>query len=933
MKKFLIYFSLASIFLFSCTKEKAIIEPEEHTIDEVAPLNAMMGVPTGAVHEGQIIIKVSEKVADSFSSSTGTRAMGSSSDLPDAMDRALTKIKVQSINRLFPNAGKFEERTRREGLHRWLKVEFDKSVSVGEAINSVSGLQDVEVVEFVPITEPMAYHNPYDFTQVGFVRDLKAPFNDPDLSKQWHYNNDGSIQGSVVGADINLYKAWEITTGTPNVTVCVVDGGIDVTHSDLMDNLWVNEKEKNGTPGVDDDGNGYIDDINGYCFVVNSPILTPDKDAHGTHVAGTVAARNNNSIGVCGVAGGDGSANSGVRIMSAAIFSALSERDGNHAAAIKYGADNGAVISQNSWTFPPKTGIFETPESLKAAIDYFVKYAGCDNEGNQLPDSPMKGGVVMVAAGNFNSEYTTQPASYEKVIAVTAMGPDFVKASYSNYGDWADIMASGGDMARFNSDAAGVYSTISPTAENTKGKMYAYYQGTSMACPHVSGVAALVVSKFGGPGFTNEMLKERLFASVYPINIDEVNPKYAGKLGVGYIDAYAALTVENKKQAPEKPVINQAKTKENGYGGILITWAVPADKDDGAASRYKLYYSEHELNASNLKDAKLAGNANDYINGLGRKAGEEMQYEVAGLTASTEYYFALIAYDRWGLASQIEYFSAKTKFNAAPEISNLPKDGITLLDIEGTKTYELLVNDKENHKWDYVTSGDLDGVNLQKSEKGIVVTIRPVLKEGNYKFNLTLTDEIGTSKEYEIPFRIVKVRAPELRNQIPAVVVGVKNAPMVINLKDFFTPQEFFTFAYTADSKNQSIVTSSVDKDGKLTLKGIKSGKSSVLLTVSNGYKSTTTSMSVSVTNDASGDVYSIWPQPIRKELNIWLNPAIKSAKLELLSVSGEVVFTTDIKADASGIARVNMKNIAPGSYTLRINTGKEPFIKSVLKM
>ncbi len=130
-------------------------------------------------------------------------------------------------------------------------------------------------------------------------------FNDPRLPEQWHYQNFGNISGTVAGADINLFPAWEVTTGSPEVVVAIIDGGIDYTHEDLAANMCINEAELNGLPGVDDDGNGFVDDIYGFNFCTNSGEIYPHS--HGTHVAGTVGAVNNNGIGVAGVAGGAGS--------------------------------------------------------------------------------------------------------------------------------------------------------------------------------------------------------------------------------------------------------------------------------------------------------------------------------------------------------------------------------------------------------------------------------------------------------------------------------------------------------------------------------------------------------------------------------------------------------------------------------------------------
>ena len=374
-----------------------------------------------------------------------------------------------------------------------------------------------------------------------------STFDDPLLAKQWHYYNDGSVNARAKkGADCNVKPVWEkYTTGKKNVIVAVVDGGIDITHEDLKDNLYVNEKEKNGQPNVDDDGNGFVDDIYGYNFVTAKDVvggtIEPDDGGHGTHVAGTVAARNNNGKGVAGIAGGDGSPDSGVRLLSCQIFRNKDEQ-GDAAAAIKYAADNGAVICQNSWGYSSTAGVTSMPQLLKEAVDYFIKMAGCDANGNQRPDSPMKGGVVMFAAGNENKEFSCLPACYAPTVSVAAWHWDFSKASYSNYAKWVTITAPGGDQDRFGTEA-GVLSTV-PKKKVASG--YAYFQGTSMACPHVSGIAALIASYFGRQGFTNEELKSRLITAYRPYNIDEQNPTYKGKLGKGYIDAEAAFETDTK---------------------------------------------------------------------------------------------------------------------------------------------------------------------------------------------------------------------------------------------------------------------------------------------------------------------------------------------------------------------------------------------------
>ena len=518
---------------------------------------------------------------------TTTRALSSVADgnvsmqsVPSAMSKAMSFSGAYKMERVFKPAGIYEARTVAEGLDRWYTIYFDESKDVDAVLQQFNKVGGVECAERVlPIAHPeiktRAYAGGEAPTQQG-----SGFFNDPLLPKQWHYYNDGSVSAHAKsGADCNVKPAWEkYTTGKSNVIVAVVDGGIDVTHEDLVDNLYVNEKEKNGQAGVDDDGNGFVDDVYGYNFVEAKDVvggkIEPDNEGHGTHVAGTVAARNNNGKGVAGIAGGDGTPGSGVRLMSCQIFRNKDEQ-GDAAAAIKYAADNGAVICQNSWGYSFKTGVTAMPQLLKEAVDYFIKMAGCDANGNQRADSPMKGGVVIFAAGNENKEFSAYPACYPPAISVSAMAWNFAKASYSNYANWVTIMAPGGDQDTFGNDG-GVLSTV-PKRKVPSG--YAFFQGTSMACPHVSGIAALIVSYFGKQGFTNEELKSRLITAYRPYNIDEINPAYKGKLGRGFIDAESAFESDTKIAPDEVTKL----TLTPDFVDVNAEWSIAKDEDKTAA--------------------------------------------------------------------------------------------------------------------------------------------------------------------------------------------------------------------------------------------------------------------------------------------------------------------------------------------------------------
>jgi subtilisin family serine protease len=236
--------------------------------------------------------------------------------------------------------------------------------------------------------------------------------------------------------------------GNSDVIVAIIDGGIDYNAcNDLAANMW--------------DGIGFN-------FVNNSSTIIAHN--HGTHVAGTVAAVTNNSVGVAGVAGGSGSGD-GVRLMSCQVFTASSS-GGFHIAPV-YAADNGAAISQNSWGYV-SAGIYSQP--VLDAIDYFNAHGG----GNALD-----GGITIFAAGNSNSSGQWYPACYSGAFSVAATNNQDKKAWYSNYDTWVDISAPGGETNSVT--ARGVLSTLN-------GNAYGYYQGTSMACPHASGTAALMAS-------------------------------------------------------------------------------------------------------------------------------------------------------------------------------------------------------------------------------------------------------------------------------------------------------------------------------------------------------------------------------------------------------------------------------------------------------
>lgn len=543
-----------------------------------------------------------------------------------AFDATAKSTKATNMYRLFPFDVRYENKLRKHGLHLWYVIEIDESIDPKTAVAQFKQLKEVAIAEVDREKTLSPYSvKPYAPT----ARTLEAmPFNDPLLKDQWHYNNTG--QTGYADADINLFEAWTKTTGATNVIVSVHDEGADVSHEDLKANIWTNTLELNGQAGVDDDGNGYIDDINGYNFDKRKGAI--DAQYHGTHVAGTIAAVNNNGKGVSGVAGGNGSGN-GVKIMSLQVMGG-----GSIEKSYVYAANNGAVISQNSWGYSNPGGY---EQSVLDAIAYFVEEAG-DYQG-----SPMKGGLVIFAAGNSNYDGEWYPGYYEKTLSVAALGPEWKKASYSNFGAWVEVSAPGGDTEYGNKN--GVLSTI-------PNNQYAYLQGTSMACPHVSGVAALALAN-RNKQLTNTELWNKLITGV--VSIDEHNEDYLGKLGSGAIDA--ALVIQNDLGIAPLAISNLAITGV-AQEFATLTWTVPTDEDDGKPTAFNLYYNTQAITNGNLLSATKITIKNTAA------AGTPFTYEVANLLGLTSYHFVVTSVDRWGNEAVLSNAATATT-NAGPAIA------------------------------------------------------------------------------------------------------------------------------------------------------------------------------------------------------------------------------------------------------------------------
>lgn len=582
------------------------------------------------------------------------------------LDRVNQKVKAVSMTRVFPYAGKNEAKHKAFGLDLWYDVHYEASgMKLAQARNLFRSAEGVSYAQRIPLYKPIGGERFLEVSPAAVARAAKAastmPFNDPLLIDQWHYNNDGHIAGTKVGADANVFKAWETgVTGSKDVVVAIIDGGFQVDHPDLKDNVWINTAELNGKPGVDDDGDGYVDDIYGYNFVINSSDI--NAHSHGTHVAGTVGATNNNGIGVCGVAGGsDGKG--GVKMMVCQVFDsrASSSAVADFGAAIVYAADRGASIAQCSWGASVAD---DEDKSVTEAVDYFTKNGGGDK---------MNGGLCIFAAGNNGEEGNYYPGCLDKVVAVGSMAPDGSVAYYSNRGKWVDVTAPGG--LEDNGQQYGVLSTL-------PNSTYGYNEGTSMACPHVSGIAALILSKYGNKQFSNETLRTLLTTSVNDLYTQ--NPEYKGLMGSGYIDAYKAL--QGKEGSVPEAVADFTVTAS--HDNALIEWVIP-ETEEKSIDHHVIYYSTEAFSATD--DLNKLNSAT--VDTKFKYSGDKMSYEVEGLKASTKYYFAIVAYNRWGKASAVSPIKEATT-NAGPKVQVDQKNLSMTVDATKASTAEASFNVK-----------------------------------------------------------------------------------------------------------------------------------------------------------------------------------------------------------------------------------------------
>ncbi|MGN1221025.1 MAG: S8 family serine peptidase, partial [Candidatus Cryptobacteroides sp.] len=789
------------------------------------------------------------------------------------------ELGVRSMKRMFPDAGEFEARHREAGLHKWYVVSYDENVPVTKANQGLACVPGVEVVE-----------------ECRAVKS-SAVFNDPKFGQQWHYYNDGSISDRhSAGCDVNVLPVWKnYTVGKPEVIVAVVDGGVDSSHEDMA---------------------GVV--IGGYDFVNDIGKVTPME--HGTHVAGTIAAVNNNGIGVCGVAGGDyAKGKEGVKILSCQIFypnpqDPSKEISGGSASAIVWGADHGAVISQNSWGFVySKESDAEAATispSLKTAIDYFIKNAGCDASGKQV--GPMKGGVVIFAAGNDAFRYNPI-CEYDPVISVGSVGPDFARASYSNYGDWVDIAAPGG-MTSYS--GGGVLSTV-------PGNKYSSFQGTSMACPHVSGVAALIVSYFGGQGFTNDMLVEKLLSGA--------NYKaLASSQKIGpLVDALGSITYGST--IPPSKV--EGLTVSSVSNNIDMSWKVPSDPDDKKAYGFIMLAakSKSELSGVNPSDIPSTIKTGNVATG-DLSVGDSVQGRISGLDFDTDYYSAVFAYDynrNYSPISDIK--SVRTKGNNPPVITP-SVEGKVYVKSHETVNISISVSDIDGHTFSVSCKTGSDAAEFSQLPSGewqLSITGN-VVEPGLYKAVVEAVDSYNAQSELIIEYEILENHAPEIVKEIEDKLLTMLGEKYTLDMAEYLHDPDGEQLKFSISISNKTVLHIN-PSDNILHATALGYGRVDVVITATDS-RGLSCTLPFSVAVKDSEKPVEIYPSQVKDYLTISTMEEAETS-IEILSVTGKSLYHNVSPVSVFDPAVIDMTGFAPGQYMVKVEIDGNRYDRNIVKL
>ena len=486
--------------------------------------NSMGGAPVVQVDQGAAnssakdpLIQNQSEVLTFPSSEILVKLTPSAKDLVHSSNPKPDQVGIASLNALNRAHGviKFEQVTRRNGtadIFRWYKLTLGNTKKIFSYQE-----KSADALDFERVVNEYKSNNNIEAAEPNYILSASIIPNDPYYSSTGSW---GQTYDDLWGMKkINASAAWDVTTGSSSIVVADIDTGMDRTHPELAANVWTNSGEIPNN-GVDDDGNGYVDDYYGWDWVNNDNDPTDDH-GHGTHTIGTIAATGNDGIGVTGVTWTS-------RIMALKFLdSAGSGYLDNGIKALQYAADMGARVSSNSW------GGAGTSVAMDDAIQY----------------EHDKGMVTVVAAGNSNADALgSNPASADGAITVSASDWNDAKASFSNWGGKIDVAAPGVEIL---STRAAVNTMC--TSARTVGTDYCHVSGTSMATPHVAGLAALILAK--NPNLTNEEVRQILRVSAADLGV----PGKDSDFGYGRISASGAVALANTH--PLTPIISSPHSR------------------------------------------------------------------------------------------------------------------------------------------------------------------------------------------------------------------------------------------------------------------------------------------------------------------------------------------------------------------------------------
>ena len=869
MKHYIIAFAFA-LTLAACAKEE-LIDVETAPADQAEVVSPIY-------EAGEVAVLFSDEMVDALENDL---AAGSLETKSSGLNQLLKPLGIKSMRRMFPHGGEFEGRRRAAGLHKWYLVTFDEDIPQTKAAGDIALVEGIEMVE--PVRKIKRYDTGIDW------KDLTGEL--------W-----GMYNRKNKGYDINVTPVWRnYTVGNPNVKVGIFDDGVELEHEDLVWNT--------ATTGH-------------YNYVDMTPRIKPGD--HGTHVAGIVAATGNNGKGVCGVAGGDYVGNKrGVTLISYQILTDEGSAT-DKTRAFADAADAGVLISQNSWGYNyDQNGDGKiTPDEKEAAkdihiqpydqaaIDYFIRTAGCDENGNRLPGSLMQGGLVVFAAGNDAIPYGS-PADYEPVIAVGAISSTGERSSFSSYGDWVDICAPGTD----------VLSTV-------VGNDYSYMSGTSMACPFVSGVAALVLSYSGGPMFTAGMLKEKLLKSSTkaPGSPSYIAP--AAQIG-GLVDALGAITYGEDITAEPVTDLSAAGRGDN----VDLTWTLTSDSQGKPAYSVAVLYgkSKEEVEAATIDSYPKT--VSMYVHTPAGKVGDKVTCTVSGLDFSTEYFFKMVACTYTiNYSEPSEVVSATTTANNPPVIEAISSDeDNTIMPFESL-TISLRVSDPDGHAFEvtYIKGSEADEIDKQPDGSWLITVTGSKADEGTYTPSVKVTDSFGMVTMKELSYTIKSNTPPQVIKEIEDVVLYTKGAEFSIDMTEYVADPDGEALKYEAVAENEAVAHLTANGN---TIYGtaLKYGNTAVRIKAADARgESVTLSFNLYV-KDSSVPV-SVYPNPVVDYVNI---ATLESAqtKIRILNATGKVMYEDTLVVSGQKPARIDMSGYAPGVYTAVVSYGGNTYRQTVVKL